>query len=323
VETYRASSLPGHTRAAAWNEVYCAHLDAADLTPANEAGFDAELRSGTLGPLRVVRMSCGRSFIDRTSRHISPGPDRTFSFMLQVRGQGVFAHYGHEVVLGAGDITLCDSAAPHSYHVDDGSEVVMLRVPVSVLKEHLPSPELFCGRLLRANAGLTGAVAAMTLSLCAQLETGLVPDFQNRVAHHLLQLIATSYAMAFDSVIGAPAVVNGRHAQVKLYIEQHLRDPQLSPRSIAEHLQLSSRYLRMIFAATRETASAYILRRRLEECAREIADERWRARSITEIAFSWGFNSAPHFTRTFRARYGMSPRLYRRTRLGTAAAHWR
>ena len=121
--------------------------------------------------------------------------------------------------------------------------------------------------------------------------------------------------LAFESLIAASPIVNGRQAKVKLYIEQHLRDPQLSPRSIAEHLQLSSRYLRMIFATTNEPASAYILRRRLEECARQIGDARWRGHSITEIAFAWGFNSAPHFTRSFRDRYGVSPRHYRRTQL--------
>jgi hypothetical protein len=74
---------------------------------------------------------------------------------------------------------------------------------------------------------------------------------------------------------------------------------------------MSPRYLRAIFATSNETVSAYILRRRLEECARELADPRARAGSITEIAFGWGFNSAPHFTRSFRERYGMSPRQYR------------
>lgn len=58
--------------------------------------------------------------------------------------------------------------------------------------------------------------------------------------------------------------------------------------------------------------SAYILRRRLEECARQIGNPAWNAHTLTEIAFSWGFNSAAHFTRTFRERYGLAPREYRR-----------
>src|SRR5690606_32917773 len=138
---------------------------------------------------------------------------------------------------------------------------------------------------------------------------------RSRVATHLLDMIATSYAIAFDSQITASAGVSGRLAQVKRYIEQHLRDPQLSPCSIANELRMSPRYLRMIFSTNQEPVSAYILRRRLEECARQMADPLWRGHSITEIAFAWGFNSVPHFTRSFRDRYGTSPGHYRRMQL--------
>jgi len=311
VETFRSSSLPARTRAASWNALYSARINAADLTTAEGDTFDAEIRAGDLGPIGVVRMTCGRSFIDRTPRHIVHAADRTYTFILQARGSGVFAHYGHQSTLRDGDFVLCDSAAPHSYRVDDRSEVVMLRVPAMVLKEHLPSPECFCGRRLDVSKGLTSTMAALTLSLCEQLEAGLSFDFHTRVARHLLEMIATSYAIAFESLISRSSIIGGRHANVKLYIEQNLRDPELSPSTIANRLKLSSRYLRMIFAAGNETVSAYILRRRLEECARQMSDTRWRGHSISEIAFGWGFNSAPHFTRSFRERFKVSPRDYR------------
>jgi AraC-like DNA-binding protein len=296
---------------AAWNALYSSRLDQVDVTTANHETFEAELTLGTLGPMRVARITCGRSSFARTPRHIVHAPGRVFSFILQARGRGVFAQYGHEAPLEEGDITLCDSAAPHSYHIEDRSQVMMLRVPASMLKERLPSPEQFCGRHLSSTEGLTCTVGAVMGSICTQLERGLSPYFQNSLARHVLDLLATSYAIAFDSMSTASSVVSGRHAKVKLYIEQHLRDPDLSPCTIAQGLKLSSRYLRMIFATSGETVSAYILRRRLEECARQMTDPQWRGRSIAEIAFGWGFNSAPHFTRSFRDRYNVSPRHYR------------
>jgi AraC-like DNA-binding protein len=311
VETFRASGLPGRARAAAWAALYSSRLDNVDVTPADQDNFEAELALGTLGPMRLARISCGRSLIARTPRHIVHAPGRVFSFILQAHGSGLLAQYGNEAVLKEGDITLCDSAAPHSYHVEDGSEVLMLRIPASMLKERLPCPEHFCGRHLASTDGLACTVGAVMMSLCTQLERGLSPYFQNSLARHVLDLLATSYAIAFDSLTRASSVVSSRHAKVKLYIEQHLRDPDLSPCTIAQGLKLSSRYLRMIFATSRETVSAYILRRRLEECARQMADPQWRGRSIAEIAFGWGFNSAPHFTRSFRDRFGLSPRHYR------------
>jgi AraC-like DNA-binding protein len=266
MEIYRASSLPRRARAAGWSDLYSSHVERADVVPADEAAFDAELKLATLGPIRIARLSCGGSTLDRTPRHISPASVRSYTFILQARGSGRLAHYGHEVQLHEGDLTLCDSAAPHCWQVTDRSEVVMLRVPAQVLREYLPSPEYFCGRHLPAAKGLTSTVASLAHSLCSQWESWLPVDLQDRVARHLLELIATSYAMAFDTV-------------------------------------------------AKETVSAYVLRRRLEECARQMADPRWRGHSISEIAFAWGFNSASHFTRCFRERYGRSPRDYRREQL--------
>ena len=63
--------------------------------------------------------------------------------------------------------------------------------------------------------------------------------------------------------------------------------------------------------------SILILRRRLEECAMQLRDPIWARRTITEIAFSWGFNNATHFARVFREKYGLSPRDYRAGQLSS------
>jgi AraC-like DNA-binding protein len=66
----------------------------------------------------------------------------------------------------------------------------------------------------------------------------------------------------------------------------------------------------------------YIQRRRLEKCASQLSNPMWCGHTISEIAFSWGFNSSAHFTRAFRAHFGVTPREYRaQTRLIGDAAH--
>ena len=290
MDTCNVANLPARTQADAWSE--------------------AALNSHELGPLQITQLVCNRCTINRAPQHIAAG--RVYTLILQARGHGVFTQYGHEAELGAGDFTLCHGEAPYTYQLGDDCEVAMVRVPASLLKEHLPSPESFCGRRLAAGEGLTETAALLIASLCAGPSSGgLSSQFQHRLARQILGMIATSYAIAFESRAGASSNVDGWHARARLYIEQHLRSPDLTPCSIAQKLKLSPRYLRMIFASGNETTSAYILRRRLEECARQMEDPRWNGHSITEIAFSWGFNSAPHFTRSFRDRYGTSPRRYR------------
>jgi AraC family transcriptional activator of tynA and feaB len=309
------ASLPERGRIAAWNRLFAAHGEQASFHVENADGLSAEIAAGDLGPLRLTRLRSDRGRIERGALPAGGAAERSFTILLNVSGDSLFSHYGHSIRLEAGDFSLVGSGAPYRLDLSDGSELLLLRVPAAMLKEHLPSPECYCGKLLADDDGLTSTAAAMALNLFERLERGLALHYQARVARHLLDMIATSYAIAFDDVSPGSSIVSGRHATVKLYIEQHLRDPDLSPCSIASRLKLSARYLRMIFATSKETVSAYILRRRLEECARQIADPSWRGHSLTEIAFGWGFNSAPHFTRSFRDRYDMSPREYRRLKL--------
>ncbi len=234
-----------------------------------------------------------------------------YAFVLMTAGEAHARHYGNSCVLACGDFLLVDGAAPLEFAFEGAGAAIVLRVPARVLRNHLPSPDQFCGVVLRASDGIAQDVGELVRCIFGQLEDGLSAQFHGRIARNLLDTLATAFSMALeDSLTGSPLLCS-RNARVRLRIERDLRDPALSPSRVAARLRMSPRYLRAIFAASNETVSAYILRRRLEECARELADPERRGASITEIAFGWGFNSAPHFTRSFRERFGMSPRQYR------------
>ncbi|MBB5733295.1 AraC-like DNA-binding protein [Altererythrobacter atlanticus] len=301
---------------AAWNALYSRQLNNVDFTPASSQDFAARLSLGQLGPIQFARMCTNRTNILRSRKHILPSQQRLYSFLLQAGGSSQLSHCGHEAELTPGDFALCDSAAPHSFTVDDGSVVIMLRIDAKTLRQHLPTPERFCGLHLRNEVGLTGAMSAMVERLDAQLAKGFTSIYGERFAQSLLEMLSMSYSMGFDMGGDVSAVLRGRHAEVVRYIEDHLRDPQLSPATIAEGLRISPRYLRTIFASTGEKVSTYIIRRRLEECAKQIRDPSWAGHTLTEIAFAWGFNSAAHFTRTFHEHHGMAPREYRRRMIG-------
>lgn len=312
MQTFNSDTLPAATRMSAWNTLYSSQMNKVDFTPANSNDFAARLSLGKLGPIQFARMSTNRTQIERTRSHIAPSTPRLYSFLLQAQGSSVLNHCGHEAQLAEGDFVLCDSAAPHNFTIEDDSKVVMLRIDAQTLKRHLPTPERFCGLHLSSDIGLTGAMSAMVDQLCAKLETGFTSIYDERFANHLLEMLSMSYALGFEAQPDVSAVLRGRHAEIVRFIEDNLRDPQLSPASIAAGLRISPRYLRTIFANTGEKVSSYIIRRRLEECAKQIRDPSWAGHSLTEIAFAWGFNSAAHFTRTFHEHYGMPPRDYRR-----------
>jgi len=278
------------------------------------------LRAKELGPLLLIQMRCGSVTISRPQSGLPLGNTHMSTFMLLLSGRATLAHYGHVIELMPGDMTLYDHSAVYSLHFDRPTQVIMIRVSTRMIRELFATPDYLYGQRIAGDVGLTSTALAMAVDLVRKMEGDLSLHFQERAARHLLDVLATSYAEALDQLSSGSSLMAGRFWKVRLFIEENLRDPTLSPSTVAERLKLSDRYLRMIFAISDESPSAYILRRRLEECARQLADEQWRGRSITDIAFSWGFNSAPHFTRTFRQRFSVSPSEYRRKQQASQSA---
>jgi len=316
METFSTVGLPPVGRTAAWSALWASRMSKVEFNSPDQHKFDAELRIGNLGPVKLARLSVDSCSVERKQSDILNNAPRPYNFLLQAQGSSTFYHCGNEARLSEGDFVLCDTGLPHYWLTNDHSVTIMVRVPPEVLREYLPTPEQFCGQHLGRAVGLTGTVAAMVRELSENVGANVMPGYEGRIARYLLEMISMSYTMGFDVAPNASAVLWQRRNDVIQYIEQNLRDPELSSASIAAGLRLSPRYLRTIFSAGGEKISAYVLRRRLEECARQMRNPAWSGHTLTEIAFSWGFNSAAHFTRTFHDQYGVAPREYRKAATG-------
>lgn len=96
---------------------------------------------------------------------------------------------------------------------------------------------------------------------------------------------------------------------VKSYVEQHLSEPELNARRIADALGITARYVQIIFAHMQTTASNYILEARLRLVAERLRNE--TAARIGDLALEAGFSDLSHFCRRFRDRFGVSAREFR------------
>lgn len=315
METLSTAGLPVQGRATAWGELYATRMSQCDFTPVDKGKFDAELRINQYGPVKLARLSVDSCSVERTRSHIARTGERHFNFLLQAQGSSTFFHCGKESELIAGDFILVDTGLPHYWLTMDQSVTMMVRVSPEVLRVYLPTPEQFCGLQLGRAPGLRDTIATMVRELSEGSSGCIEPAYEDRFARYLLEMISMSYTMGVETQADASAIAWQRRKAVIQYIEDNLRDPELSPASISEGLKVSPRYIRTVFATGGEKISNYILRRRLEECARQICSQAWAAHTLTEIAFSWGFNSAAHFTRTFHEKYGVAPREYRRIAL--------
>ena len=95
--------------------------------------------------------------------------------------------------------------------------------------------------------------------------------------------------------------------RIKEFVERRLADPGLDAETIARALNCSRRTLHYAFEREEISLHQYIWGLRLGAARRDLESGRCRERSITDVAFAWGFSSPAHFSRAFRARYGASP----------------
>ena len=295
-------------RAQAWSAIYSGFLAAADFIPFDD-DFSAGLAMSHVGPLGLARLATGRCTINRTAEHIDRSSPRLYSIIIQARGCGLFSQDGNRVVLGPGDFALCDHALPHSRELERDAEMLLIRVPADMIAEYLPQPQQLCGRRLPAGAGLAPSAAIMARALWHRVEHGFAPEYEDCFAHHLLELIGTSYAMAFAGDGSAPDT--GSLLLIRTHIDDRLYDPAFKAGAIGAELGFGGREVRRLFAVGGENPRDYMLRRRLQEAARRLRDPRWHGHTIAEIAHCCGFASNAVFTRSFREHYDLSPTQYR------------
>jgi AraC-like DNA-binding protein len=153
-------------------------------------------------------------------------------------------------------------------------------------------------------------VRRFLVALLGELESGAPVGSAADVADGLLDLFEGLY----NGVL-APRAPDVVRLQVRAFIDEHLADPSLGPDAIAAAHFISRRQLDRLFEDGDATVTESIRRRRLERCREELADPRLRGDSILDIATRWGFVSPAHFSRTFRAAYGMTPRELRQTKM--------
>jgi AraC-like DNA-binding protein len=99
--------------------------------------------------------------------------------------------------------------------------------------------------------------------------------------------------------------------RLRTAIERRLSDPGLDPAGAAEAAGISVRYANALLNAEDSSLERLIVSRRLERCRRAFEDASQASRTISEIAYAWGFSDLSHFTRRFKAAFGSSPRDYR------------
>ncbi|MCZ1002907.1 helix-turn-helix domain-containing protein [Streptomyces mirabilis] len=159
-----------------------------------------------------------------------------------------------------------------------------------------------------------GSLLSPFLSELADTAASSRPPVGELLAWNAVNVLATlaTERLGRDAT-ATPDARTPLRARILEFIDLHLTDEDLSPETIAGAHHISARYLHRLFQDEGTTVGRWIQRRRLEECRRDLMIRSRGGRTIAAVANRWGFMSATHFSRVFRAAYGMSPSEWRDT----------
>jgi AraC-like DNA-binding protein len=207
------------------------------------------------------------------------------------------------VLTDSDDAVLGAYADPHA--------AICLNIPYETVHAWLPSSERPHTLRLGTTSTSSRTISLLLLSLWLSIEGEQHEPDSRRVADALLALLARQCRRAAASGCRDASQKKIDCKQVMDYIDSHVRDPNVSVQRVAERIGVTTRYLQLLFAEAGDCVSEYIKRERLRGCLLDLRDASLERQSITEIAFSWGFNSAAHFSSSFKREFGLSPRDFR------------
>lgn len=276
------------------------------------AGTDTEHRA--LPGLDVFIIRCANDVATGSGAAAStPTGGASYLVSLQVEGRALVRQDERQAELGRGDFTLCDGTRPYELELEAPFEQIVFKLPVNALRSSVRD----VGRLTASavtNEHMEGQLLIeMVRTLWRDYDT-LEPAARLAVANGIVNLLVAGLHLLVPPDPSASSDSSFVHLErIKRLVDSQLSDPELGVTSIARQLGLSTGHLHRVFKSEAVPLAHYIWLRRLEACSRDLLDPRLSSRSIGEIAYRRGFKDAAHFSRSFKERFGVSPRDWRGT----------
>lgn len=303
-------SVPTRQRRTYWREALSQTFASADVAVPDEV-CSGTIRTFPLGQLQLTRSDGGPMRAWRTPRLIAQSESEYVVVNLLGRGVARVEQEAREVYLRPGEFAFCDMARPIHMEFPDPYQVKSLVLPRQVLGLSESELRQISASPLRSDMALGGLLSILLSRLADTTET-----FRPRTGELLARNVVDLLTVLADEQLGrdsegTPSGDAVLLLRIRTFIGRHLADPDLTPEVIARAHHISVRYLHKIFEGEDTTVSRWIQSRRLEACRRDLLRRQAANHTIVAVAQRWGFTSAAHFSRVFRAAYGMSPSEWR------------
>ena len=295
-----------------WHQFTCQNLSLSECSKASGSPFRAKVSSRRFGSLVLSEVSSSaqdRFCITRGQREIRKDPRDHFMCYLVLEGRVDLAQSGRQASAAAGDLFLYDQAVPFAFDFYRHHSLLMT-IPRALLESRIPMAAGLTARRIGGGSRI-GALAASVLRQIKDLEASPIPEVESRLAASAVDIVTAALEAELTDCTEAQAVRHRLMPKVESYVLSHLHERELDIETIARALNVAPRTLNRIFASEGVTPIRWLWQRRLAASYRALSEG--SASSVTEAAFSSGFNDLSHFSRVFKREFGLLPHEVQRT----------
>ena len=271
--------------------------------------FHGSIEARRVAGLELTLFSCSEVSFQKFPVVKLNSESRACIVITQLAGVQRYDQNRKVAILKRGDTTLIDSGRPWSSDSQDDCARLYLRVPYFLMEGRLGLSPVPIARRISGTSGLGTILYGFSTSLFRQAE-----DFSSEEGAAALDAYFRILRACFGDQENGSAnqsCADMLWARMATYIESHLPETDLGPAKIASAMDISVRHVHRVFSSKGCSVADWIRERRLRQCRNDLSNCQLRRKSITEIAFFWGFNDSAHFSRAFKSQFGICPRVFR------------
>ena len=307
-----SNGLPAGGDASGWSQWVPSNsnLNIAKVTHGVAKGL---FRTREVGPVQINAVIQGNQLLLGDTSQLPPS-HLTAGLICQRAGTTEVRQRGKTFVIGPGMMLTADAAYPFSVESIGMTHTNVIIFPRDLALQRMPN--------LFGEAGQIVGAEEPCLKLLLNLIDGIFELSDSPSAPRDTAVGEAIIALLKAIPTQAPRGGRVTHWRVKRALEKielWMSEPSLCAEAIAQEQNVSRRRLDQLFLAEIDsTISSQINERRLTSAAADLCDPTLLNQRITTIALDAGFQDLSHFSRAFKARFGASPKDWRKKMIGKA-----
>jgi AraC family transcriptional activator of tynA and feaB len=302
-----------------WLELICRHFPRATGVRDNTAPFSGHLERSVLGAVEVSDIRCSSLKYERGRQDQLKDDCEDFLVSMLVEGRARIEQCGRAAMQEPGDFVLYDAARPFVYEFPTNYQMMLVKIPRKTLLCRLPNAERLTAVKFSSTSPL-GGLASMMVRSAAGLDLPGQSSCSAKVGSSLIDILTASFETELqgdNDLVDRQAAILKR---AKDYIRAHMDDSDLDVEMIASAVHVSSRTLSRAFASEGISVIRWLWRERLSASHTVLSEG--RASQVADVALGCGFVSGSHFSRMFKATYGVLPHTLLRVSNTTGASDY-